>query len=385
MSNIPPKKILYLITKSNFGGAQKYVYELAVAAQQRGHQVIVACGGTGTSGAKPGILAEKLTASNVRVTIIRHFMRNMSPLSDLKALTEVWLLVRKERPDVLHVTSSKAGGIGALAGRLAGVRRIIFTSHGLTVDETWRPWWERVLIYIGTWVTLQLAHQSIMISKETADRAKAMPGLARKISLIKNGITAIPFLERISARTLLAPNVPQSAFWIGGIGELHPNKNWTAAILAMRSLSTKAHLLIIGEGEERLLLEQLIIQHNLQDQVHLLGYKDGAQYLLALDVFVLPSTKEGLPYVILEAGLAHLPVVASDLPGNRDIIDSGQTGFLVTPTPEQIGATFEMLLRDQGMRRQLGDSLAAVVQKTFSTDRMFKETFALYDSNNSED
>lgn len=385
MSTNTPKKIFYLITKSNFGGAQKYVFELAAAAKTAGLDVRVGCGGTGHAGAKMGLLADKLEQATIPVIPITNFMRDMSVLNDVLAFFEVWKIIRQEQPDVLHVTSSKAGGIGALAGRLSGVPKIIFTSHGLTVDEIWRPKWERALIYLGTWVTLQLAHQSIMISQETTDRARAMPGLQQRIFLIKNGIAPISFIPREKARINLSPTTPQKSFWIGGIGELHPNKNWSAAILAMQSLSHKTHLLIIGEGEERANLEKLIATNNLQDRVHLLGYKDGAQYLLAFDVFVLPSKKEGLPYVILEAGQAKLPVVASDLPGNRDIIESGQSGFLVTPTPKHIGATFEMLLRDEGMRRQFGSNLSTVVNETFSASSMFNKTFALYTSNISED
>jgi glycosyltransferase involved in cell wall biosynthesis len=385
MQTKTPKKILYLITKSNFGGAQKYVFELASAANAAGHTVLVACGGTGAHNASTGILVEKLREAHIPVHTVRNFIRDMSALSDVKAFFEVLTLIRKERPEVLHVTSSKAGGIGALAGRISGVPHIIFTSHGLTVDEVWRPWFERALIYIGTWITLMLSHKSIMISQETTNRAKQMPGLSHKIFLIKNGIAEIDFLDKAQARTELSTHIPQADYWIGGIGELHPNKNWEASILAMRSMSKNVHLVIIGEGEERRFLEETIAEHQLQHRVHLLGYKEGAKYLRAFDIFTLPSKKEGLPYVILEAGLASLPVVASDLPGNQDIIDSGQTGFLVPPTPQQLCATYEMLIRDEGMRRTLGKGLQVVVQDTFSIKRMYKETFALYDSNNSDD
>jgi len=140
--------ILYIITKSNYGGAQKYIFELASAAKDAGHDVSVACGGTGEADAALGLLADKLIANNIPVHPIRNFLRNMSLLNDMKALFEVWRLIRHQKPDVLHVTSSKAGGIGALAGRFALVPRIVFTSHGLTVDEVWRPRWQRILIYL---------------------------------------------------------------------------------------------------------------------------------------------------------------------------------------------------------------------------------------------
>jgi len=380
---IRPKKVLYLITKSNFGGAQKYVYELAVGAQGAGYEVGVACGGTGGAGATTGLLAEKLTAAGIPVFPIKNFMRDMSPARDVRAFFEIISLIRTERPDILHVTSSKAGGIGALAGRLCRVPTIIFTSHGLTMDETWRPKLQQWLIWLGTWITLLLAHKSIMISTETFERARSLPKLYNTIVLIKNGLAPFSLLDRVAARATLAPEVPKHALWIGGVGELHPNKNWTALITAMETLPPDVHLLIIGEGEERATLHALIDQRDLVGRVHLLGYKDAPQFLSAFDIFVLPSVKEGLPYVLLEAGFAGLPVIASDLPGNHDIINTGETGFLVEPTPTILGASLAMLIRDEAMRRRLGTQLKATIETAFSIETMQKQTFDLYDSNNS--
>lgn len=377
-------KILYLITKSNYGGAQKYVLELAVSARDAGHSVTVASGGTGEAGAPTGNLVAKLQEANITFIKVKNFLRNMSLMSDVFALFEVWKIIRKQKPDVLHVTSSKAGGIGALAGRLAGVETIIFTSHGLTVDEVWRPKWQRILIYIGTWITIKLSHKSIMISTETYDRARKMPGLANKVFLIKNGISQIDFLEKPKARKLLAPDVPQRAFWVGGMGELHPNKNWSAAILAMSSLPDKIHLLIIGEGEERNKLENLIKNEGLQNRVHLLGFIEGASYLKAFDVFILTSKKEGLPYVLMEAGLAGVATIASDLPGNQDIITTGETGFLIESSPRIISTTVEMVYRDEGMQRRLGENFKEVIIKEFSIKKMYSQTISLYASNTSE-
>ncbi len=371
--------ILYLITKSNFGGAQKYVFELAVEAKRRGYNVAVAGGGTGEACATTGLLFEKLSAAEVDTHHITHFMRDMSIKRELLAFFAIWRLLRKIKPDVLHVTSSKAGGIGAAAGRLAGIQRIVFTSHGLTVDETWRPRWQRALIYCATWTTMRLCHQSIMITNETFKRAQNLPLMKDRVSLVHNGIQPIDFIEREEARTSLAPQLPSNTLIIGGIGELHPNKNWQAAVAALTSLPENVHLFIMGEGEERDSLDRLIKHHHLAHRAHLLGHKDkAARFLKAFDVFILPSKKEGLPYVLLEAGLAELPTIASNLPGNHDIIETGQSGLLISPAPDFIATSVSMLLRDQGMQRRLGQALHKTVTTTFSPDRMYDKTFAIY-------
>lgn len=374
-----PAKIVYLITKSNFGGAQKYIYEMAISSREQGWQVVVACGGTGEKQAQLGMLATKLTAAGITVIPIPHFMRNISFDDDITAFFEVRRLLREERPSVLHLSSSKAGGIGALAGRISRVPRIVFTSHGLTMDETWRPWWQRFFITIGTWLTILYSHATIMITRETYLRARRLLFVRSKVRLIKNGVAPVDFLDRDTARKELNLSIPDDHFVIGGIGELHVNKNWTTAIQTIATLPPHTHLVIAGSGEEYDSLRFHIEKFNVTNRVHMLGYvPDAVRYLKAFDVFLLPSKKEGLPYAILEAGLAGLPVVASDLPGIRDIITSGEHGFLVQPTPKLLGTALEMLMHNDGMRRRMGAALQERVMEEFSIHHMVDETHKLY-------
>ncbi len=376
-------KIFYLITKSNYGGAQKYIFQLAERAQEVGYDVVVGCGGTGEAGATTGLLVQKLKDKKIPTYHIKSLSRDVFIWSDIKTFLTICKLLRLEKPDVLHVTSSKVGGLGSLAGRLVRIKKIIFTSHGLTCDETWRPKWQILLITIITWLTIKLSHHSIMISTENLNRTKNWPLVGKKVFLIKNGIEKINFLPPANAKADLLQKInnlktsPQ--IWIGGIGELHPNKNWLAVIIAMKSIPTKAHLFIIGAGEEKKSLQQTIIQHDLENRVHLLEYiEDAAKYLKAFDIFVLPSKKEGLPYVLLEAGLASLATVASDLPGNRDIIKNGETGILIKPNPKLLSTSISMLIQNSSMRRHYGTTLKNKINTEFSIQSMFKKTIHLY-------
>lgn len=376
-----PLKILYLITKSNFGGAQKYVFELAKEAKERGHEVSVAVGGTGEAGAAPGLLVQKLTDQNITVHPIRHFMRDVSWWHDMAAGFEILQLLRSQRPDVLHISSSKAGAIGTLAGRIIRVPKIIYTIHGFADDESWRPRWQQLLIRLITLFTISLSHFSITISSEAERKATSLPRVGHKIVCIKNGVSMINFLDRTTARNILVPHLPADTFLIGGIGELHPNKNWGVLIHALESLPKSIHLLIIGTGQEKEQLTRLATQLGVLERVHLVGYQtDAARFLSAFDVFTLSSVKEGLPYVILEAGLAKLPVIASDLPGTRDIIETGMQGLLVEPTKKLFCTSLEVLCRDEGMRRRLGEALFTRVQQDYTLKETLDKTFALYAS-----
>jgi glycosyltransferase involved in cell wall biosynthesis len=379
------KKLLFVVTKSNFGGAQRYVYDLATHVPEETYEVAVALGGTGAHGAQPGLLRTRLEERGVRTLLIPHFMRNMSPIDDLRAFFELWQVVRREKPDILHVSSSKAGGMGSLVGRLAGVDTIIFTSHGLTFDETWRPWWQRTLIWLFTWITILLATKTIQISRDTHIRASRMPFARKKVTLVHNGIEPPRFMSRTEARARLLPDFPDTVYdmcWIGTIAEYHPNKNLDVLIEALAILKERGmptHLLLIGEGEERKNLQTRARECGVQEYVHLVGYiPEAVRYLTALDIFCLPSKKEGLPYVLLEAGYATLPVVASDITGNTEIVTDKETGVVVEVTKDTLASAFERLITHPDQARGYADALNKHVASSFSIEHMVQETARLY-------
>jgi len=130
------RKILFVITKSNWGGAQRYVFDLATNLPKDKFEVVVAFGGTGEPGAQTGMLHKKLEGAGVRTITLTYFTRNIFLLFDIRAFFELISLLRKERPDILHLNSSKAGGFGSVAGRVTLIPNIIFTSHGLALQRT---------------------------------------------------------------------------------------------------------------------------------------------------------------------------------------------------------------------------------------------------------
>ena len=161
------KKILFVITKSNWGGAQRYVYDLATALPKTEFDVSVVFG-------QKGRLAEKLEQAGIKTYNIVSLQRDVSLGADLKSFFELRRLFKTVRPNIVHLNSSKAGGVGALAARVAGVKKIIFTAHG------W-PFWEdrnlvaRAVIWFFSWTTALLAHKPIVISDYDLRVARQMP------------------------------------------------------------------------------------------------------------------------------------------------------------------------------------------------------------------
>lgn len=378
------KKILFVITKSNWGGAQRYVFDLASALPSDEFDVSVACGGTGEKNAEPGRLEQKLKDKNIRTIFIDSFMRDISVRKEIAAFWELCAIYKNERPDIVHLNSSKAGGLGALAGRITGVKSIVFTSHGLAYDED-RNVAARALIWLSTWLTFLLCHRVIVISTDNLRRAKRLPFCAKKLTLIHNGISPISYLANDEARATLSQKmtpVPQSPMWIGTISNLEWNKGLHYLVRAAGDLKRKGldfALCVIGEGAERIFLETLITDEDVKDRVFLVGFiEQAAQYVRAFDVFVMPSSKEGLPYGLLEAGLAGEPCVASDIPAHKDIVTDGVSGLLCkSKNHADLAIKLEAMLRDD-TRSRYGTALKERVEKTFSVTHMTEETKKLY-------
>ncbi|MBU4536636.1 glycosyltransferase [Patescibacteria group bacterium] len=378
------KKILYLITKANWGGAQKYVFDLASEIVEKDYEVVVAFG-------EPfGELGEKLKASGIRTIKIKGLGRDINLLGEFGVAKSLWKIFQKEKPDVIHLNSPKIGGLGGLIGRLAGVDRIIYTAHGWTFNEK-RPVWQTILIQYFSWVTILLSHRTIVIAKREYEQVVNWPFVTdRNLVGIYNGIKPIYFLNREEAQEYFRTCLPERRdkisnddLIIGTIAELHKNKGLKYLIKAFKKLIGEFEgikLIVIGEGEEREHLEKKLNKYALNDNVFLVGsVSEASRYLKAFDIFVLPSIKEGFPFVLLEAGLAKLPVVASDVGGISELIRDGENGILVEAKDEnEIEEALGVLISDEGLRDGYGGTLYEKVKEEFSFEVMIEKTEKLY-------
>ncbi|MDP1706948.1 MAG: glycosyltransferase [bacterium] len=304
------KKILFVITKSNWGGAQRYVYDLATALPKDQFDVGVAYG-------QQGLLSKKLAENGITTHQILSLQRDVSVIADVKSFFELLKLFRTEKPDVVHLNSSKAAGLGALVARLAGVPWIIFTAHG------W-PFWEqrnpvlRALMYFFSWLTALLSHKIIVVSDYDFKVAQNMPFVAHKTIRIYNGIDLD---MRFDSGEKIRGAFPNGAHITGTIGELTRNKN-QIVLIEQAKTDHEMFVAIVGEGEGRSRLEAKIKEYNLEARVKLFGFMPASEVLKGFDTFALPSLKEGLPYVLLEARAAGLPITANRVGGVGEILDA---------------------------------------------------------------
>ncbi len=303
------QKILYIVTKSNWGGAQRYVYDLATNLPKDNFEAVVIAG-------QGDVLQGKLALSGIRMIQLPTLKRDFSLISAVIIGLQTIRILLKEKPDVLHLNSAKASGIGAVAGRFCGVKKIIYTVHGFAFNEN-RSTVNKSIIWFFSWVTILLSHTTIVISKKELSQARAMPFVRKKITLIYNGIAPMQFGTGKLIREAFPPGVTIT----GTIGELTANKN-QEALIEQAMQAQNMHVAIVGEGELRDKLEKKIETYNLQNRVKLFGFMQAEEVLKGFDVFTLPSIKEGLPYVLLEARAAQLPIVANRVGGVGEILDA---------------------------------------------------------------
>ena len=385
---IGKKKLLFVITQPVVGGAQKYVFDLAKNFSKN-YQVSVAIGGS-----EGGDLFKKLEVEKIETHFLKHLKREINLLHDIRAFFELVKLFKKEKPDIIHLNSSKPGLFGSLAGFFAGIGRrnkpkIIFTAHGWVFKEDLSRRTRCIFVFLS-WLSAKFQDRIICVSKDDFDEAiehRVAP--PRKLSVVHNSAGKINFLSKKEARAeiskLIGRELSEDAFVLVNLGRLYATKGLGYLIEAISNLETsfpskKIVLVIFGDGPEREALKLQVTSYKLQDKVFLVGdVADAAKYLPAFDALILSSVKEGLPYLILEAGLAGIPVISTNVGGVGEIIKDGENGILIEPkNPQAIADAVKNIINDGDKAKKLSAKLKKSVSEDFSFKEMAERTEWVY-------
>jgi glycosyltransferase involved in cell wall biosynthesis len=367
-------KILQVITLSELGGAQKVVCHIAAGLEPERFAVTAAC-------APGGELVRWLEGlpGGVKVVEMPALKRNPSPLNDLKAFWQLYRLMRRERYDVVHCHSSKAGILGRLAAYLAGVPKIYFTVHGWGINRYqslpvrfFYVWAERLAGTVSTKV--------ICVSRRDFAKARSWRLVtAGKLALIYNGLPAPKMLPGALRREL---GLSAGDILIGTVARLAPPKEVLFLLEVARRMADRPDVffVFIGDGPLRAECEAFIKKHGLEGKVFMPGAREDAPGLLAdLDVFVLFSRWEGLPLTVIEAMQAGLPVVANAVGGVGEQVVPGQTGLLIEALePEAAERSLRELIADPAKRKQMGERGRRRAAELFSLPEMTGRYRELY-------
>ena len=376
------KKILICITKSNWGGAQKYVFDIArELSKNREVELSVLLGGDGE-------LKKRLEEINIKNIILKNSDRDLGIIKDIKLFFELLKLFKREKPDIIHLNSSKMGFVGSLVGRLSGIKNIVFTAHGWVFNED-RSFLQKKIFKFLHILTIILSHKTIAVS----DIVKKQIGknFNKKIIVIKNGIKDIKFLDKKASRESLSIKILQknsnvvekltgNTVWIGTISELHKNKGLEYAIEAISKIKENIIFVVIGEGEERKKLEEISVKLGSSQKIFLIGKVENAsEYIKAFNIFTLTSITEALPYVLLEAGKAGLPTIASSVGGIPEIIENDISGILInSKNSESIKKSILQLIKNPEKMKLIGHNLNKKIDNEFKVENMLKKTFEVY-------
>ena len=362
-------RIAYVVTRADaVGGATVHVMEMARAMMERGHCAEVFIGGEGPAGR---LLAE----AGLPVRRLRFLRRAVNPLRDVFALLELTATLREFRPDLVSTHTAKAGWIGRAACAQFGIPAL-YTPHGLPVGARMTGL-RGALFQTAEQVAANWARAMICVCESERNLALACNiAPPRKLLVIPNGVRDIPTELRAK------PGASPARTAIVSVARFEEPKDHATLLRALALVPSRDwELELVGDGPLLPACRALAASLGIAGRVRFSGYlPDVAQTLAGAHVFALSSRSEALPRSVLEAMRAGLPVVASDVGGLPELIDSGRNGLLVPPGADAaFSAALAGLIADAPRRSQMGLAARLTYETRFRLERMIEETAAVYE------
>ncbi|MBI5765965.1 glycosyltransferase family 4 protein [Candidatus Falkowbacteria bacterium] len=367
-------KILYIVTQSELGGAQRYISDLAKYFSGNGDDVWVAAGGNDA-------LFELLKNAGIKAIKLRNLVREINPLKDLQALLELKKIISDLHPDIVHLNSSKAGVLGAVAAKVASVKKIIYTVHGFVFNEPMNRM-QKIFYLLAEKISAHFKNYIICVSEFDYQQALINKICSpKKLITIHNGIDEIKFSSKEEAKKEL--NLPPNKIIIGCIANFYASKGLEYLIEAARIVKEKIPgvlFVIIGDGQEKNNLISKIKKNDLAENFILTGKINQAERCLkAFDLYACSSVKEGFPYSLLEAMTAGLPIVATKVGGIPEMIKNNYSGILVEPAnPDELAKAIINLCQNKSLAMHLASQALAEYHQYFNFDTMIAKTKKVY-------
>ncbi len=369
-------KILQIITLSSWGGAPQVVYDIVKNLDKEKFSVDLACG--------VGKDWEKMENLGVKIIPLKSLKRDISIFSDLMAFFQLFFIIKKGNYDIVHCHTTKAGFVGRIAARLAGVKKIYFTVHGWGFyNEEEYGCVQKLLLFLEK-IAAKCSTKIICVSEN--DRKE---GLKRKIAkedkflVIRNGIDWKIKGDRAKAREKLG--VKQNDLVFGTVARLAYQKDPLMLLKAAKGIIKnypETKFILIGGGPLFKDCKNFIKENKLENSIFLHGQKtpeEARELLFSFDVFVLTSKFEGLPLAIIEAMFAGLPIIATRVGGISELVIDGENGFLVEPSSlEKLTQKMIYFVEHIEEREKMGTKSQKIAKENFTLDKMIQGYEKLY-------
>ncbi len=376
-------RIAHIITRMDKGGSAQNTLFTAVKLDKHKYDVSLISGNLNDP---QGEISRVINESGIKFMLVPNLVREISLFNDIKAFWQLYSVIKKEKFDILHTHTSKAGILGRWAGKLAGVKIIIHTPHG----HVFYGYFGR--IKTGLFITLERITACITDRIITLTEKGKLEHIAYRIAgedkfiPIYSGIDVQRFrdfsVDIAKEKVKLGINFDCQV--IGTVTRLDPIKGNRYLIAAFKEITVEfpnVKLVIIGNGSE---LQQLKLQSEqlgIKGDIIFLGTCEDIRPLVSIfDLFVLASLNEGMGRVLLEAQALGVPVVATNVGGIPEVVKDGSTGILVAAGDSALLAqAIIRMLRDKGLRQVMGKQAKSWVDEKFSVDTMVAKIASLYD------
>lgn len=350
-------KVVQLVLSLDVGGLEMMVLDFVRhASRSRFRHEVVCLRGLGELG---GRFAEE----GITVTALHAQGR-------LDGLVRLASELRRTRPDVVHTHNANPHWYAALARQGAGIPVLVHTKHGRSLGNLRRHVWA------NRWASWA-SEAVVPVCEDAADEVRGRERVpADKVVIIHNGIELGRFQ---AARSCARP--PLRAISVARLNRIKDQRTLLLAVRQVVDAQPGFRLDLVGDGPERPAIDRLRSELGLEDSVRVLGYRDDVAPLLAeADFFVLTSTSEGLALTLLEAMASGLPVIATDVGGNHEIVVHGQTGFLVPPrSPAAVAEAVRHLLADPDRAIAMGRAGRLRAEQSFDVRTMVARYESLYE------
>jgi glycosyltransferase involved in cell wall biosynthesis len=376
-------RVAHVITRLCKGGAQENTFHTVRLTDRNRFDVSLI---TGPTFGHEGSIEDTVRDAGIAIEREAHLVRPVSPLEDAYTVRCLARRFRRDRPYIVHTHTSKAGMLGRAAARLANVPIVVHTPHGNVFDGYFSPWKTRLFVAAERRAARWTDRIIELTPGGIDEHLEQEIGRREQFVHIFSGIDLSPYEDARQRREEMRAQFGASDddFIVGAVGRLEPVKGFTYFMAAAQRISADAprtRFVLAGDGSLAGELQRQRQRGALNGRMRFLGLRhDVPELMAAFDVLVVPSLNEGMGRVILEAGAAGTPVVASRVGGIPDVVHDGVTGLLVPPRDDDaIAQAVLSLEQDPERAHAMGAAARAHVVPAFSLEQMVMRIEALYE------
>lgn len=379
-------KICHIITRLIIGGAQENTIFTVKGLVEKGHSVTLVIGST--TGPEGSLIPEIEREKNIKLVVMKEMVREINPFLDVICFIKLFFFFRKNRYDIVHTHSAKAGILGRIAAKLARRETIVIhTIHGPSFYE-YQPFLQRIFYIVVEKIASFFTDKFICVGEIMKERyINAGIGRKEQYTIIYSGFEIRPYLEAEKHRTDIRKKlgIEKNEKVIGMVGRLFYLKGQEYLLQAFDEIVKEypdVKLLLVGDGILRKKLEDYAREKGILSKVIFAGLvppEDIPAYIAAMDILAHTSLREGLPKAVAQGFAGGKPVVAFDVDGAKELVINDKTGYLIPPKDtELLKEKLLFLLKNPEISYKMGKAGREIVEELFPVDKMVDRIEKVY-------